>query len=333
MTTEQLLLALARCSFLTCREKVLLSEKLDNSEELTVLSIEDLCVLAGRRLRMRQWKPELLLDLVERDLRCMQRFAVSWTTVLHDRFPPLLRELYDPPFLLFWRGVLPDPEKPMVGIVGTRSPSGNGALAAARFAGDLAKQGVPVVSGLARGIDAFAHRGSLEGGERTTAVMACGPDQIYPRSNARLAGRILETGGCLLSEYPPGEAPLAFRFPQRNRIISALARTVLVVEAPQKSGALITADYALEQGRDVVVCAECLSSEKGEGIRGLHTQGARAVESASEIVEDWCLPGCITVTGQEAKTSIDKSGVTGAGRQLALEFERNLVLFEQRQGL
>ena len=209
--------------------------------------------------------PKQLESTVSRDLELLNRYSIGVVSYNSSLYPPLFRELHDPPFSVFYRGSLPDPEKPLAGMVGTRSPSGDGALAAARIGAEFASAGIGVVSGLARGIDAFAHRGNAEAGGSSVAVLACGVERLYPRSNARLGGMLLERGGCILSEYPPGEEPLKYRFPQRNRLISGLSRSLLVVEAPAKSGALITADFALEQGRDVFVFSGSVSSRRGEG--------------------------------------------------------------------
>jgi DNA processing protein len=178
---------------------------------------------------------------------------VSWPSVTRGRrgYPPLLSELHDPPARLFLRGGLPDLlARPAVAIVGARSCSSYGAQVAQELARDLATAGVVVVSGLARGIDGEAHRGALAGGGVTVAVLGCGIDRDYPRSHAELARRIAEDG-LVVSEYPPGVEPAPWRFPARNRIIAGLAHATVVVEARERSGALITADFALELGRDV----------------------------------------------------------------------------------
>lgn len=283
MASLELLLGLVRSS-LRMPQKVELLKKLDNLRALTVLSIDDIRQLTGSPVRRSEWLPSDIEAVVERDLSLMERYSIGTVGYLSSWYPPLLREIPDPPFALFYRGTLPDPEKPLIGVVGTRSPSGDGALAAARFGAELAQAGVAVVSGLARGIDALAHRGNVDGGAPSVAVLACGPDRLYPRSNQRLAGALLARGGCVISEYPPGEAPLKYRFPQRNRIIAGLSRALLVVEAPERSGALITADFALEQGRDVFVCTVALSSRRGAGTAVLHRQGAQAVSGASELL-------------------------------------------------
>ena len=328
MDKNELLLALVRCTFLTCREKEFLAKNLDNLESLTVLSIEDISHAIGRSVNTRLWRPELAPSLVDRDL---SQFGTRWVPVLSPDYPPLLRELHDPPFAVFWRGCLPDPELPMVAIVGTRAPSGDGALSAARLAHEFADAGIPVVSGLARGIDAFAHRGALDGRGKTVAVLACGVEEIYPRSNIRLASRAVEAGGCLLGEYPPGEPPLQYRFPQRNRIISGLSRAVIVVEAPTKSGALITADFALEQGRDLFVVRDTLGSLRGDGTRALQADGAVAIGSAREVLDSWGFTPTACDTRAEPGMSAASlppglSGPAAVGRQLALDFAKQVRL-------
>jgi DNA processing protein len=188
---------------------------------------------------------------------------------------------------------------------------------------------------LARGIDAFAHRGCVEALGKSVAVLACGLDRIYPRSNATLAGRLLESGGCVIGEYPPGEEPLKFRFPERNRIIAGLARSVVVIEAPEKSGALITADFALEQGKDLFVFSGTLDSPRGAGTKRLAFDGAPAVSSAREVLASWAYPAQLRGTGngvnadsppkdQYARGTPVRQGPEGIGRQLALEFENEL---------
>lgn len=333
MSVDPVVLGLARCGFLSCAEKEFLAKKLDNIESLTVLSIEDICAIVRRRILTRSWSPENLEGLVETDLRMMDRYGIRAVSVSDVRYPPLLRELHDPPFALFWRGTLPDPEVPVAAIVGTREPTGSGALAAARMAAEFAHAGIPVVSGLARGIDAFAHRGCVEANGTTIGVLACGLDRVYPRSNARLAAGILEGGGALVGEYPPGELPLQYRFPQRNRIIAGLARAVVVVEAPEKSGALITADFALEQGRDLFVHSASLASPRGAGTKRLADEGAEALDSAGSILSAWGYPRFGDAGERPCRTrstarspSPERSGIDRVGTQLALEFEKEMDL-------
>jgi DNA processing protein len=176
-----------------------------------------------------------------------------------------------------------------VAVVGTRHPTGAGVEEALRLSGELSSAGLPVVSGLALGIDAAAHRGAIASGGFTCAVLPCGVESVYPAGNRGLAARILEAGGLLASEYPPGTEIRKSRFPERNRIISGLCRGLLVVEAPSGSGALITADFALEQGRDVFVDASRLGGAQSCGLDRLAADGARPVSSAAEVIAEWGL--------------------------------------------
>jgi DNA processing protein len=200
-------------------------------------------------------------------------------------FPPLLAELHDPPARLYLRGgpttVL---ARAAVAIVGARSCSPYGAQVARELARELAAAGVVVVSGLARGIDGEAHRGALAGGGLTVAVLGCGIDRDYPRAHAELARRIAESG-LVVSEYPPGVEPSPWRFPARNRIVAGLAKATVVVEARRRSGALITADFALELGRDVFAVPGEITSGLSEGTNDLIRQGAIPLLQAGDVLE------------------------------------------------
>ncbi|MGP1576565.1 MAG: DNA-processing protein DprA [Treponema sp.] len=284
-----LLIALSHCTFLKNAEKLFLARRLDTLQALTVLSMHDIAELLQRVPNPRTFTLKSLPSLAEKAVKIMQRCRIEMVFSDDSDFPPLLREIPDAPFLLYYRGILP-PAVPCVGMVGTRRPTGAGMKAALRIAAECGHNRIPVVSGLARGIDAFAHKGALAGGGLTAAVLACGTDQFYPRSNSRLAGSILENGGCIMSEYPPGDIPLAYRFPQRNRIISGLSRSVVVVEAPEKSGALITANFALEQGRDVCIAAGMLDSQQNGGGRTLAADGAIPIDGAADLLREWAQP-------------------------------------------
>lgn len=200
-------------------------------------------------------------------------------------YPPLLRSLPDAPPVLYTKGDLtPADRQWAVAIVGTRRATAYGKQAAERLAGDLARNGVTIVSGLARGIDAAAHWAALKAGGRTLGVMACGIDQVYPAQHARLAAQIAERGA-LLTETPIGSPPEAGNFPARNRIISGLSLAVIVVEAGDRSGALITADRALEQGRDVFAVPGSIFSHTSAGANRLISEGATLVRSAEDVLE------------------------------------------------
>ncbi len=206
-------------------------------------------------------------------------------TFWDSSYPPLLKKIFDPPVVLFFRGDISELDSKPIGMVGTRSPSSYGRLMAEKFAGEMARKGVTIVSGLARGIDTLAHRAALAMGGRTLAVLGSGVDVIYPDENRKLADQI-STSGALISEFPMGTKPDAPHFPRRNRIISGLSVAVLVVEAGQGSGALITADCALDQGRDVYAIPGNINNPKSYGCNHLIQQGAKLISSAEDIFED-----------------------------------------------
>ncbi len=201
-------------------------------------------------------------------------------------YPSLLAELHDPPARLHLRGgpaeIL---ARTSVAIVGARSCSPYGAQVARELARELAAAGVVVVSGLARGVDGEAHRGALAVGGLTVAVLGCGIDRDYPQAHAELARRIVESGGLVVSEYPPGVEPAPWRFPARNRIVAGLARAAVVVEARRRSGALITADFALELGREVFAVPGEITSALSEGTNDLIRQGAIPLLAAGDVLE------------------------------------------------
>jgi DNA processing protein len=218
----------------------------------------------------------------------MRRIAAAGARVLtlvDDAYPRLLKEIPAPPPVLFIRGELVSGDDFAVAIVGTRRATPYGREVTAAMAGELGSLGCTIVSGLALGIDAVAHRAALEAGGRTIAVLGSGPDVIYPSEHRQLAARIIENG-CLLSEYPPGRKPDAQNFPARNRLISGLSRGIVVVEAPERSGALITADFAADQGRDVFVVPGSVLAATSDGANRLLRDGARPVRNAADVLED-----------------------------------------------
>ncbi len=212
----------------------------------------------------------------------------GWLLTLWDAdYPQILRHLADPPAILYGRGDWP--AGPSLAIVGTRQPTEFGRRFAEQLAGEVAAEGIVVVSGLARGIDAAAHRGALNAGGRTLAVLGCGIDRIYPSENKRLYHQIIEQG-VLISEYPPGSEPLPGHFPGRNRIISGLSKGTLVIEAARDSGSLITAEFALEQGREVLAVPGGVDRKTSYGPNLLIKQGAHPVTETGEILQVLGIP-------------------------------------------
>jgi len=222
----------------------------------------------------------------QRELEKLERLHIRVLTVKDKTYPPLLREIEDAPPVLYTYGKLTEADQFALAVVGTRNSTTYGRQVTEHIVTDLAKGQVTVVSGLALGIDTIAHNAALEAGGRTIAVLACGLDIIYPPVNRGLARRIVESGqGALVTEYPLGIQPEGGNFPARNRIISGLALGVLVVEAPEKSGALITAEHALKQGREVFAVPGSILSSRSAGVNKLIQDGARPVMDVKDILE------------------------------------------------
>ena len=206
----------------------------------------------------------------------------------NEFYPKQLKEIYDAPVKIYVLGNKELLNQRGIAIVGTRKATEYGKKVALQFSRDLSEIGVNIISGLALGIDTYAHLGTLqlEGKGKTIAVLGSGLDQIYPKQNIELARKIIKSGGCILSEYPLGTKPEKLNFPQRNRIISGLAKGVLVVEADEKSGSLITADFALEQGRDVFAIPGNIFNSTSRGTIDLIKQGAKLVSNIKDIIEE-----------------------------------------------
>jgi DNA processing protein len=202
-----------------------------------------------------------------------------------ENYPSLLREIPKAPEILYLRGDFADWEKPLVAIVGTRKATSYGLKVARELAGDLAAKGVVIVSGLALGIDAMAHKGALDAGGLTLAVLGSGVNQIYPATNAGLAREILQKGGAIISEFPPEQMPDKWTFPQRNRIVAGLSQATIVIEAPEKSGALITAYLALDFNREVGAIPGEITSVNSVGTNALLRRGAAVIRSADDVLE------------------------------------------------
>jgi DNA processing protein len=306
-------LLIARIPGIGSGGRVYLCEKFERESDLTALTpaeVKRICA-AGRALRTgrgeavngrifddkaKSWSMDDIASRAREDAVFMERRGIRWVSIAEDAYPPLLREIYDPPAVLFYRGVLPQSGKPALAMVGTRKPGAASLRWAYEAARDLSLAGVLVVSGLATGIDAMAHRGALDaaagsagaGGTAapTVSVFGSSVDYVYPASNRSLARRIVASGGLLLSEYPPGTRPAKWTFPARNRIISGLCRCTVIVEAGEKSGALITADFALEQNRSLCLAGDPVDGAFGAGCRKLAEDGAKVVHKPVDILTE-----------------------------------------------
>jgi DNA processing protein len=260
-----------------------LLQRLGTPEAILGSSATQLIALSGMAPSAAERLLALADDPCEADLSAMARLSVELLTWSDERYPALLREIADPPCALYLRGTLSSADRISVAVVGTRRASGYGRDSAGKLCGDLARAGVTVVSGLAVGIDTAAHRGALAAGGRTLAVLGCGIDVPYPAANARLREEIV-AGGALLSEFPMGSGPEPWHFPARNRIVSGLTLGTLVVEGDMKSGALITAEFASEQGREVFAVPGEVRNMRAVGPHRLIQDGAKLVHDVEDIL-------------------------------------------------
>ena len=222
---------------------------------------------------------------VEKELHLLREVGGRVITLKDEEYPKRLRDIYDPPALLYIRGELKKEDEFAVSIVGSRKTTPYGRWFTDKVSQELARHGVTVVSGMARGIDSLAHWGALSGGGRTIAVLGCGVDVIYPSENRNLFTKIMDHGA-VLSEFPMGSPPEGGHFPKRNRIISGLSIGVVVVQASAESGSLITAGFALEQGREVFAVPGNVGAEGSRGTHQLIKEGAKLVESSEDILEE-----------------------------------------------
>lgn len=246
-----------------------------------ILSEEEIEIL------MNAQKEDNLLEIEQK----MKKDKVFFCTIEEKEYPDCLRHIYDPPYGLFYKGKLPDIENINIAIVGARACSAYGQEQSYYFARILAEHGVQIISGLARGVDGFAHGGALYAKGRTFAVLGSGIDVIYPIEHQRIYQKIISEGGGILSEYTFGMPPYKWNFPVRNRIISGLSNGVLLIEARKKSGSLITADLALDQGKDVFALPGRASDPLSFGTNRLIKQGAELVTVPEDILEYYSLFG------------------------------------------
>ncbi len=298
-------IAISSVLFLSFKEKVLVRKELDSEGDFAVLSSEGLSSIIGREVRSKDWTGGPALRNAEKSLAIMEKFGIR--SCRHDEgdYPSLLREMPDSPYMIFYRGNIRCLSGECVSVVGTRRVCRECAKATFDFASDAARDGLTVVSGLAYGVDSFAHKGavSVDSG-KTAAVLPCGIDTVVPGGHRKLAEKILLSGGVLLSEYVPGTPSEAWRFVQRNRIIAGLSDCVLVTQAPPGSGALITVDFALDYGRDVVfhesgLCDEARSVSESVA-RALRVKGGKSAEmKLRHSFDDYVKSGAPLVSAYE----------------------------------
>ena len=294
-----------------------LIEKLGDPEAVFEADLADLMNVEGlRRDIAKKIMNRSLSTEAEEELRNAERCHARIIAYTDSSYPAFLREIYNPPILLYAKGREIPLTQTFVGVVGSRNPTHYGRKAAETIALGLARRGAGVVSGLARGIDSAAHRGCLRGNGFTIAVVGTGIDVVYPASNKELFKQI-EANGVIVSEFPTGTPPEPKNFPIRNRIISGLSRGTVVVEATRNSGSLITASLALDQGRDVFAVPGSIDSFKSTGTHFLIKQGAKLIENADDILDEFGFVG---------KGGVGKGipGDTGAPDRDMDEFERKV---------
>lgn len=227
---------------------------------------------------------------IDRDLRLIDETGLAVIPITSPDYPPSLKDIYDPPIVLYVAGRILESDKMAVAIVGSRRATVYGKSVAERIARDLAARGLTIVSGGARGIDTAAHKGALAAGGRTIAFLGCGIDVSYPAENKKLYDAIADSGA-VVSEFPLGSNPEPWRFPPRNRLISGMSLGVLVCQSPEASGALITAGYAAEQGKDTYVIPGNIDDERNRGCHKLIQDGAKLVQESEDILRELGLDG------------------------------------------
>lgn len=299
---------------LSVRQKLALLERFSDPEEIYGLNSSE--EPEGLSAQQKQALENKDLSQAQKIEKICARKDIGILTFNDDRYPDRLRNIHTPPLVLYYKGTLPDfEERPAIGVVGTRKASAYGLNMARQFGGQIAACGGIVVSGGAYGGDAMALEGALEAGGQTVAVLGCGVDVVYPTCNRRLFMDIADNG-CLLSEYIPGTTPDRWHFPERNRIISGISNGVLVTEAPAKSGALITAKDALEQGRDVYVVPGNIDMPTCAGSNALLREGAAASFSGWDILKEYQFQYPDTV--QERSVELKKAKAVKAAQPVLL---------------
>lgn len=277
-------IAISSITFLSAKEKILLKKNIDSMDNLALLSIEELSTIMGRSLGRAVWNGKACRALAEESFSLAESKGINSVFYYEAEFPAMIRTIPDPPYAFFYHGTLEALKKPCVSVVGTRRICEKSARAAFSFAKEAAFCGQTVISGLANGIDSFAHKGALASGilQSTVAILPCGIDTVVPYGNRSLAQQIVKNGGFIASEYVPGIPAEPWRFVQRNRLVAALSSCTVVVHAPAGSGALITADFALDYNRDVVFHSAGFCGEAEKNGRG----GKKNVRTSEKFIEE-----------------------------------------------
>jgi DNA processing protein len=286
-------LAIELIPFLPAHKRLEFAHKFTSIEEFATLhgrillqECKDLRLTKNRSQAWSSWSGRETLESAQKLFEQLQKRHIGILDLTDQSYPALLKEIYDPPFMLYYRGTLPVQHLPQLAIVGTRKPSLNAKEETLLFTREVAPHLASVVSGLALGVDGHAHRAALASKAHTTAVLGGGFDHIYPASHKNLAARIIDEGGLLITEYAPSISPTEYTFPARNRIISGLTHGTIIIEAPHKSGSLITGQFALDQDRDLFVHAVGIS-DPTSGTAQMYEQGALALKRGDDLLSAW----------------------------------------------
>lgn len=258
----------------------------ESVEQLLKAPVQSMTRIEGIDLKLAEYiKKGGDQDLVRQQTALIKKNKIEYVTIWENEYPPLLKQIPEAPIILFYRGRFSKQHQPAIAIVGTRTPSHYGKVVVSNLVRELVAKNITIVSGLARGIDSIAHQVAIQNGGETLAVLGCGIDQCYPPENRELFQKI-PRHGAVISEYFLGTGPDAVNFPKRNRIISGLSLGTVVIEAGERSGALITAYYALNQNREVFAVPGNINNPKSYGCNSLIQQGAKLVQGVDDILEE-----------------------------------------------
>lgn len=273
------------------------------------LSPKEICISLGDKTIPKE---------VFQEIENCQKLGISLLTLEDAEYPVNLKNIPDPPPVLYIKGNLKKEDRMAMAIVGTRTASNYGLRIAEKFAKELSEHGITIVSGLAMGIDSAAHKGAIKNKGKTIAVFGNSLEEVHPRSNQKLAEEILRSDGCLISEFPLGTKPDKWTFPRRNRIISGLSLGIIVVEGAQDSGALITAKFGLEQGKEVFAVPGSIETDKSKAPHSLIKDGAKLIENAQDIFDE--LKHLLPATKEKRKSELKNFDALTSGEKKVLDF-------------
>ncbi|NIZ19439.1 DNA-processing protein DprA [Entomospira culicis] len=316
-------LAIDMIPFLPARSRALLAKKYTNEHDFSTLHGQELMVefsdLRLTKYRQEAWQcwhgKQALID-AEKLYEQLQKRHIGIIDMADASYPSLLKEIHDPPFLLYYRGTFPSFHLPQLAIVGTRRPSVSAKEETSIFTKEIAPHVGSIVSGLALGVDGQAHRAALAVHGHTTAILGGGFDHLYPNSHKSLAARIIDEGGLILSEYAPSVSPTNYTFPARNRIIAGMCQGTVIIEAPHKSGSLITGQFALDQGRDLFVHAIGIANPDS-GTGQLYEQGAIALRRGEDLLSAWGI-----LPSRENSNGVAEANESGPNKLANESFDR-----------